>query len=119
MQKDDFIYVAHMLDLARKVLDKTQGLDRWQYDADENLRLALAHLIQTIGEAARRVSTEFRAAHSAILWNQIVGMRHKVVHDYLDVDYDLVWEVAVVDIPVLIESLRQILPPDVINSSTG
>ncbi len=92
MTKDDDVYVGHMLDTARKAAEKVRGLTREAYDADENLRLALAHLIQTIGEAARRVSPAYRDAHPEIPWAKIVGMRHRVVHDYLSVDYDLVWD---------------------------
>ncbi len=44
-----------------------------------------------------------------IPWRTIVGMRHKVVHDYLYVNYDVVWDVATVDLPVLIPELRSIL----------
>lgn len=56
MSPRDVVYVGHMLDMARKAVSKTQGLSREAYDADENLRLALIHLVQVIGEAARRVS---------------------------------------------------------------
>lgn len=63
MQHDDEVYVGHMLDLARKVASKTSGVRRDDFDRDENLRLALAHQLQTIGEAARRVSREFQKAH--------------------------------------------------------
>jgi uncharacterized protein with HEPN domain len=59
MQRDDEVYVGHMLDLSRKVASKTAGVRREDFDRDENLRLALAHLLQTIGEAARRVSREY------------------------------------------------------------
>jgi hypothetical protein len=45
----DLVYVGHMLDMAKKATNKTQGLSRGEYDADENLRLALTHLIQIIG----------------------------------------------------------------------
>ena len=55
MSPRDLVYVGHMLDMARKAVGKTQGISRETYDADENLRLALIHLIQTIGEAARQV----------------------------------------------------------------
>ncbi len=52
-----------MLDMARKAVSKTHNITRETYDADENLRLALIHLIQTIGEAARQVSREFCNDH--------------------------------------------------------
>jgi uncharacterized protein with HEPN domain len=87
MSQPDLVYVVHMLE---RPFGKTQGLSRAQYDADENLRLALIHLIQTIGEAARRVSPEFCKSQADVRWADIIGMRHKVVHDYLGVDEDIV-----------------------------
>lgn len=84
-----------MLDMARKAVSKTQDRSRATYDADENLRLALIYLIQVIGEAARQVSREFTEAHPEVPWANITGMRHKVVHDYLGVDEDIAYHVAV------------------------
>ena len=105
----DLVYVGHMLDLATKAVSKTQGMSRATYDADENLRLAVIHLIQTIGEAARRVSREFCDSHPDVRWADIIGMRHKVVHDYLGVDDDIVWQVATVDLPKLVAALVPIV----------
>jgi uncharacterized protein with HEPN domain len=110
MSKDDSVYVGHMLDLTKKIIDKTSGLARRDYDSNEDLRLALTHLIQTIGEAARRVSPEFRELHAQVPWKAIVGMRHKVVHDYMNVDEDVVWDTAVHEIPALFDLLAKILP---------
>ena len=81
-----------MLDTARKALDLVRGKLREDFDRDEVLDLALTHLLQVIGEAARRVSTGFTEQHPEIPWRAIVGMRHRVVHDYLHVDEDVVWE---------------------------
>ncbi|MCH7701688.1 MAG: DUF86 domain-containing protein [Planctomycetes bacterium] len=112
MPKDDLIYVGHMLDTARLAAAKVAGITREAFDTDENLRLALAHLIQIIGEAARQVSPTFREAHPQTPWVKIIGMRHRVVHDYLHVDYDVVWGVVSVDLPALIEGLASILPAE-------
>jgi uncharacterized protein with HEPN domain len=110
MTKDDDVYLGHMLDQARLAVAKTASMDRAAYDADENLRLALAHLIQTIGEAARRVSVEFRQQYPEIPWSAIVGIRHKIVHDYLHVDFDIIWDVTTADLPLLIAQLESLLP---------
>jgi len=71
------------------------------------LRLARAHLVQVIGEAARRGSRPTREAHPEIPWDDIVGMRGKIVHDY--VDEDVVWEVVTEDLPSLIARLERIV----------
>ncbi len=109
MNKDDLVYVGHMLDTAQSIVQKTSSVTRSVFDADENLQLALAHLIQIIGEAAARVSADFRDLHPGVSWKQIVGMRHKIVHDYLHVDFELVWEVASHDIPTLVRQLEHVV----------
>ena len=111
MSPRDLVYVGHMLDMAKKAVNKTQGLSRDAYDDDENLRLALIHLVQIIGEAGGRVSREFCNEHPEIQWADIVGMRHKVVHDYLGVDEDIVWQVVIDDLPRLVRALQPLVPP--------
>jgi uncharacterized protein with HEPN domain len=112
MPKDDLVYLGHMLDTARKVLEKVEGKTRAEYDRDENLRLALTHLTQIIGEAARRVSPGFQQAHPGIPWSDIIGMRHVLVHQYMRVDEDIVWQVATAELSPLVATLAQIVPPD-------
>jgi uncharacterized protein with HEPN domain len=106
MSPGDPVYVGHMLDMARKAVSKTRNISRETYDADENLRLALIHLIQTIGEAARQGLREFCNDHPNVRWADIIGIRHKVVHDYLAVDDDIAWQVATEDLPKLVASLE-------------
>jgi uncharacterized protein with HEPN domain len=108
MQKDDLVYLGHMLDTVRQITDKVEGISRSDFDADENLRLALVHLIQTLGESARRISTAYLEAHPQIPWKKIIGMRHKIVHDYLHVDFDIVWDVATTNLPPLVKELRKL-----------
>jgi uncharacterized protein with HEPN domain len=112
MQRDDTVYLGHMLDNARKAGAKVHGLSREQYDDNEDLRLALAHLVQTIGEAAAHVGHETRSAHPEIPWKQIVGIRHRIVHDYMNVDFDILWEVVTHDLPDLASALEGIVPAD-------
>lgn len=113
MPADDMVYIGHMLDMACKANDKVRGLQKDAFDADENRKFALAHLIQTIGEAAARVSQKTREDKPDIPWREITGMRNKIVHDYMGLDFDVVWEVATNDLPPLIEQLKSIiLPPE-------
>jgi uncharacterized protein with HEPN domain len=112
MPKDDHVYLQHMLETAQKIRAKVTRIDRATFDADENLRLALVHLIQRIGEAARRVAPQTQVRYPDIPWREIIGMRHKIVHDYLNVDEDVVWAVVTGDIPPLAEALARLLPVD-------
>ena len=109
MTEDDRVYLGHMLDTARRAHAKVAAITRAEFDADENLRLAVTHLLQIVGEAARRVSDAGRAACPAIPWPAVVGMRHKVVHDYLGVDEDVVWDTARNELPPLVSALEAAL----------
>jgi len=112
MSDDDAVYVGHMLDAARKARSLVGARDRAAYDNDETLRLALAHLVQTIGEAARRVSRELLESQPHIPWSEIMGMRHKIVHDYMDLEEDVLWSVVTTDLPGLIQDLERFLLMD-------
>ena len=112
MQRDDNVYLGHMLDAARKAVCRTEGKSRAAYDADEDLRIVIAHLVQMIGEAATRVSAPARRSHPEIPWRHITGIRHRIVHNYMDVDYDVLWEVATQDLPRLVSQLERIVPDE-------
>jgi uncharacterized protein with HEPN domain len=108
MAKDDLVYIGHMLDMAEKALKLAEGKSRGDFDADEALALGLTYLVQVIGEAARRVGPEFAGAHPEIPWRAIIGMRHRVVHQYLHVDRDIVWDVVTRELAPLTEVLRKL-----------
>ena len=107
--KDDGVYVKHMLEHARKAVEGVNSRGRRAFDEDELLRQGLTRLVQIIGEAARRISPEYCQAHPEIPWTAIVGMRNKVVHDYLSVDSDRVWDTITLELPPLIEQLERLL----------
>ena len=70
------------------------------------------HLVQIVGEAAQNLSPSLKEAHPEIPWLEIVGMRHRLVHDYLHIDVDLVWDVVEQDIATLITQIEPLVPPD-------
>ena len=67
--------------------------DRAAFDADELLRHFAWKKVEIIGEAASKLTPELRAASTEVPWSQIIGMRHRLVHDYADVDWDVLWDV--------------------------
>lgn len=62
-----------------------------------------------IGEAARKVSDEFRKDHPEIPWSDAMGIRHKIVHDYFEVSYTVLWSVIREELPGLAEALERLL----------
>ena len=109
MKKSDTPYLGHMLDNAAKAQKKVVTLTKSEFDTNEDVQLILAHLIQTIGEAASKVFDTTKVAHPEIPWKDIVGMRDIVVHNYFSVDIVATWKTISVDIPVFKEAIDKIL----------
>ena len=115
MPKDDRDRVRHMLDAAQETVQLTTGKTRCDLDGDRVLALALVKLIEIVGEAASRVSAEGRQTWADIPWRDIVSMRNRLIHGYVDVDLDRVWDTITDDLPPLVEALcrgRNGAPPD-------
>jgi uncharacterized protein with HEPN domain len=112
MEHDDAIYVGHMLDMTRRAVKAIETKSRANYDEDDILRLGLTHLVQVIGEAARKVSAKFQEEHPEIAWRRIIGMRHRIVHDYMRVDEDILWQVVTKDLPELLPLLEEMMPDE-------
>ena len=75
---------------------------------------------EIIGETCRNIEHHhpgYAVGHPEVPWADIIGMRHKVVHDYLGVDEDIVWQVVTDDLPSLIEALAPLVPPETSENS--
>jgi uncharacterized protein with HEPN domain len=111
MRKDD-AYLLDMLIAARDAVAFVTGLSREQFDASRVHQLAVLKALEIIGEAAARLTEETRAAHPRIPWREIVGMRHRLVHGYFEVDLNKVWDTVQNDLPPLIALLETAVPPE-------
>ena len=109
MSHDDRRTLRQMLDTARQIRSLARGLSRAEFDADIVRHLALLHLIQHLGEAASRLSADFRSAHPEFPWAGMIGMRNRIVHGYDEVDPDIVWRVALHDLEPVVAALERVL----------
>ena len=105
----DEVRLRHMLDAARKATEFAKGRERFELDKDEKLMLALVHLLEILGEAARGVSLDFRQRYPQVPWKKIAGTRDRLVHGYFDVDLDIVWQIVTTQLPPLISELERIV----------
>jgi uncharacterized protein with HEPN domain len=78
-------------------------------DNDDLVGFAVVRAIEIVGEAARHVTQETRDLLPQIPWTKIAGMCNRIAHNYLDVDYKIVWDVATVELPNLINELEKII----------
>lgn len=78
---------------------------------DDMLRAAVERNLEIIGEAARRVSEELKQEHPEIPWREIIAQRNVPIHEYDDIDYKEIWQVATHHLPRLIKQISPLIPP--------
>ncbi len=110
MHKDDEIRLQHMLDAATEALSFAQGRTRIELDSDRMLVLSLVKAIEIVGEAAYQITDMTRDEIPSIPWADIIGMRHRLVHAYFDINLDVLWKTIQDDIPALIAQIESLLP---------
>jgi uncharacterized protein with HEPN domain len=76
---------------------------------DELIEVWVIHHLQILGEAASRLSKEFKEKHANVAWGGMIGMRHVLVHGYFETDTEIVWKVVEKDLPDLKKQLEAIL----------
>lgn len=111
MRRDE-AYLLDMLLAARDAQNFARGLTREQFQASRLHQVAALKALETIGEAASRVSEPLRATHPQIPWREIIGTRNRLVHAYFEVELDEVWDTVQNDLPPLIAALERLVPPE-------
>ena len=94
-------YLRHILQETTFILETSQGLSEDNFYQDEVLRRAYVRSLEIIGEATKNLPDDFRKQHSQLPWRRMAGMRDKLIHEYFGVDYEVVWDVVVNQIPDL------------------
>jgi uncharacterized protein with HEPN domain len=108
----DVSYFLDMLLAARKIKTFAVDLTEERFHKSELHQSAIIRELQVIGEAARLVSDEAKSIHSEINWEQIKGMRNRLIHEYFRIDLSIVWDVITNDIDTLISQLEPLIPSD-------
>jgi uncharacterized protein with HEPN domain len=106
----DAAELLDMLTAARAITSFVAGKTYAQYEQDLLLRSAVERQIEIVGEAARGVSDAFKSAHPQLPWRSIMAQRHRLAHEYGEIDDHLIWTVATVHIPALIIQLEPLVP---------
>ena len=108
--------IRHMANALAKIAEKSQGLERKDLVEGEDNTELIIHYLTILGEASNNVSDAYVAAHPEIDFKGMASLRHKLVHDYANIDMDIIWDVITNDIPVqhpAVKALAETLPvPD-------
>lgn len=107
MSKDS-AWVRDIVIAGRKALAFASGRSFEDFQADEQMRSAVLYQLTVIGEAARRISEDFRTEHPEVPWSRIIGLRNVVVHEYASVGLERVWNVLESALPDLVNRLDEL-----------
>lgn len=99
--------IRHMLEAARILSEEAPKYSLDSIQKDRILFFGLAKLIEIIGEAAYKLTKEFRNEHPELPWDAIIGMRHVMVHDYYTMSPQKIWATIVSDIPEMVPILER------------
>ena len=103
------LYVNDMIEFSQKVQAYTEGMNQSDFLADSRTYDAVLRNLELIGEAATHIPDAIREAHPQIPWRTIIGARNRIIHGYLGIDSDLIWNIVQEDIPALLPALKQIV----------
>lgn len=109
MLHDDKAHLIDILEAAKLAIGYVTGKSHEDFVSDSQCQDAVIRRVEIIGEAARRVSADTRTKHSELPWDSMMGMRNILIHEYDEVDFDVVWETVQRDLPSLIQKLEKII----------
>ena len=105
-------WLLDMLLAARRVSEYVKDVTEEEFQQNRILQDAVVKRLEVIGEAANQITSEFKALHGEVPWPLIVGMRHRLIHEYFNIDLAKVWDAAQNDVQKLIGQIEPLVPPD-------
>ena len=101
-------HIKDMMEFGEKVLSYTADIDQAAFISDPLTYDATLRNLELIGEAATHIPGEVRNTRPDIPWRSIIGMRNRLIHAYLSIDDDLVWDVIQKEVPELLDALKSL-----------
>lgn len=103
----DLLYLEHILECVRRIDEYVAG-GRDSFFRSTLVQDAVIRNLQTLAESSKRISSDSQRLASGVPWRQMVGFRNLVVHDYLRVDLEFVWQIVSMDLPALKEQVSRL-----------
>ena len=110
MSKEPIEYLKHIRDEISYISSViTPDLDKEDFIHDETLKRAIIRSLEIIGEATKKITADVKFKWNTIQWKNMAGMRGKLIHDYMGINYNIVWDVVKNKIPELKEQIDDVI----------
>lgn len=110
MPKEPIEYVKHIRDECSYLLSIVEGnLSKDEFLQNETLKRAAVRSLEIIGEASKKIPADFKVRWNSITWKNMAGMRDRLIHDYIGVNYSIVWDVMKNKIPALNQQIIEVI----------
>jgi uncharacterized protein with HEPN domain len=109
MSKEPIEFLKHIADECTYLLSISKELSKDNFLEDETLKRAVVRSLEIIGEATKKIPADFKVKWSSIQWKNMAGMRDRLIHDYIGVNYSIVWDVLINKIPALNVQIQEVL----------
>lgn len=109
MSKDPLGFLNHIADECTYLLSISDNLSKDEFLDDETLKRAVVRSLEIIGEATKKIPADFKVKWNTIQWKNMAGMRDRLIHDYMGVNYSIVWDVFKNKIPNLHQQICDVL----------
>ncbi len=104
---DNNMYLLHIKEAIKKINTYSKNTDFQSFRNNEMMQDAIIRQLSVIGEAAGNLSEEFKSSHKNIEWRYLIGMRNRLIINYIGVDLSAVWETVIKDIPLLEKQINK------------
>ena len=109
MSKEPLDYIKHIAEECSYIISVSTHLTKDDLLDDETLKRAVVRSLEVIGEAAKKIPADFKFKWNLIEWKNMTGMRDRLIHDYIGINYSIVWNVIKNKIPKLHEQIQEVL----------
>ena len=110
MHKEPIVYLKHILDECKYIKSViTPELKKSEFLENETLKRAVIRSLEIIGEATKKISADVKRYWDSISWRNMAGMRDRLIHDYMGVNYSIVWDVVKNKIPELHDQIESVI----------
>lgn len=106
---DDKARLGHIYDAIIKIEKYISGVEKTVFLQNDILQDAVMRQVEIIGEASSRISDEMQEKHPNLPWFEMRAIRNKIVHDYLEINTDIIWDTVQSDLPPLKNQIKNIL----------